>query len=499
MCLRNGRLLAAPLLLLLLLLHTACSAELLNPPRLATATAIAGSAPPPTAEPVFLPAPTATANPAGDVFSPPAQTPQLNVWLNETSPEHRAFAQEMARDFTERTGIDLAVQMVNASALPELVHTAVLSDTLPDIILHPLEYSIAWSEAGILDPVAADAIVEQVGRETFDADALALVDEDGRAAAIPSHGYQQLLIYRSDWFEEQRLDVPDTYEALLDGAEAIFDPENITSGVVIPTESNLITTQRAFEQLALANGCQLVAADGEVLLLERPCRDALDFYYSLINQYSPPGVQTDTSARNAFLDGRTGMIMTTPSILPDLVRANRLDSKTGIVTAISGDGASAAPANLGNITYLGVTPEADVDAAAAFAGYWFNEGYQEWLAIESERKVPMRLGTSDRPRFYIDAWGSEEVLEGESLTDVFGTAVVAQLRDGIAASPRWGLSTGQGSLSGQTYEKLTFSIVLQEMLSGYFNTEKTIFEAYKRVLDLVPDYPFPVVPTPEAS
>jgi multiple sugar transport system substrate-binding protein len=233
--------------------------------------------------------------------------------------------------------------------------------------------------------------------------------------------------------------------------------------------------------------------------LEPPCRSALDFYYSLINQYSPPGVQTDTSARNAFLDSRTGMIMTTPSILPDLVRANRLDTNTGIVTAISGDGPSAAPANLGNITYLGVTPEADPEAAAAFASYWFNEGYQEWLAIESERKVPMRWGTGDRPRFYIDAWGSEEVLEGESLADIYGTAVVQQLRDGVAASPRWGLATGQGDLSGQVYENLTFSVVLQEMLSGYFNTEKTIFEAYKRVISLIPDYPFPIVPTPEPS
>jgi hypothetical protein len=35
------------------------------------------------------------------------------------------------------------------------------------------------------------------------------------------------------------------------------------------------------------------------------------------------------------------------------------------------------------------------------------------------------------------------------------------------------------------------------MLSGYFNSEKTIFEAYKRVTDLIPNYAFPLVPTPE--
>jgi multiple sugar transport system substrate-binding protein len=477
------------------LILSACQA--ITPPRLATREAATTTGPAPTAEKLFIPAPTATANPTGMSLSAPAAAPQLNVWLNETSPEHRRLAAEMARDFTERTGIDLAVQLISSPDLPDLVHTAVLSDTLPDVIIHPLEYTIAWTEAGILDPDAGDEIVNEIGRETFDRAALDMVDYEGKTAAIPSDGFQQLLIYRSDWFEDKRLDSPDTYAAMLDSAESIFDPENITSGLVIPTESNLISTQRAFEHLAIANGCRLIDETGEVALLEPACRDALDFYFSIINQYSPPGVQTDTSARNAFLDGRTGMIMTTPSILPALAEANRLDRNTGIVTNISGEAANAEPTNFGNITYMGITPVADRAAAAEFAGYWFNEGYQNWLAVESERKVPMRLGTVERPRFYIDAWGDSSVLEGESLRDIYGDQIVTQLRDGISGSPRWGFGKGQGGLTGQAYEKLTFSIVLQEMLSGYFNSEKTIFEAYKRVTDLIPNYAFPLVPTPE--
>jgi hypothetical protein len=44
----------------------------------------------------------------------------------------------------------------------------------------------------------------------------------------------------------------------------------------------------------------------------------------------------------------------------------------------------------------------------------------------------------------------------------------------------------------RVYDELTFSIVLQEMLSGYFNTGTTLREAYRRVIDLVPNYAFPV-------
>ena len=111
----------------------------------------------------------------------------------------------------------------------------------------------------------------------------------------------------------------------------------------------------------------------------------------------------------------------------------------------------------------------------------------------------MRLGTIDRPRFYIDAWGTSPILQGESLNDIVGPEMVEQLRDGIGSTGRWGFDQRQGELIGDLYNELTFSIVLQEMLSGYFNSAKTIFEAYNRVIDLIPNYEFPIVPTPEAE
>ena len=485
--------------LILLVAGVACQPQLGTPPRIATVEALSAASSSPTLEPLNMPAPTPTAAEAENQVLDASLAPLIDVWINETSEEHRQAVQAMADDFSERSGVEVALQFISPALMPELAATAVLSGTLPDVILHPLEYTTTWSEDGILDPQAANAVIDEIGRDTFDEGALELVEISGQSAAIPSDGYQQLLIYRSDWFEENRLDDPDNYEAMMAGAEKLYNPEDLVSGLVIPTESNLVNTQRAFEHLALANGCQLIDDSGEILLLEPQCRDALDFYYSIVNQYSPPGVQTDTSARNAFLDGRTAMIMSSPSIIADLVETNRLDRNTGIVTSISGHESADQAANFGNITYLGITPEADKIAATAFANYWFNEGYQTWLEVESERKVPMRLGTADRPRFYIDAWGTSPVLQGESLNDIVGSQMVEQLRDGIGSTSRWGFSQGQGDLIGDIYYELTFSIVLQEMLSGYFNSAKTIFEAYNRVIELIPNYEFPVVPTPEAE
>ena len=104
----------------------------------------------------------------------------------------------------------------------------------------------------------------------------------------------------------------------------------------------------------------------------------------------------------------------------------------------------------------------------------------------------MRLGTAENPRQFIDAWGSQPLAgSGQSLESLFGPEVVASLREGIAASGRWGLSQGQGPLVTTLYEELTLSIMLQEMLSGYFSSDQSIIEAYNRIVDLIPNYAFP--------
>ncbi len=481
---------------LVLLLLAACQPQALSPPRLATATSFSEKSTPQIEEPLYLAAPTATADSVQRSETLSNSKKSLNVWINETSPEHEALLKSMMEEFTQQSGVNVALRLVSPRLLPDLMHTAVLSDTLPDVVLHPLEYTVTWREEGILDPQAAASVINEIGRDTFDQAALDLVSVNGLPSAIPSDGFQQIWLYRRDWVEQQELEVPDNYDDMLANAEAWFDPENIVSGLVIPTESNLVTTHRAFEHLAIANGCQLIDSTGEVRLLDNTCRDALDFYFSIVNQFSPTGVQTDTSARNAFLQGQTGIIMTSPDILPDLIEASPMEQNTGILTKLTGTNANSTPANFGNLSYLGITTAADEDAASAFARYWFGDGYAKWLAVEPERKVPMHLGTTEEPGLYIDQWGKIPIYDDRSLTDLFGEETVKLLKDDIARTGRWGFQQGQGALAGQLYESLTFSIVLQEMLSGYFDPQQTILEAATRVIELVPNYQFVIEPTP---
>ncbi|MFQ5400297.1 MAG: ABC transporter substrate-binding protein [Anaerolineae bacterium] len=493
-------------LLTLVLAVGACQPALLTPPRLASATAQRPLAPTVNPTPLFVPAPTAT--PASEAERatpmPDRPNPRLTVWVNETSPAHEAALQQMMEPFGRDHQISVELVSVPSALLPELLETAVLSDTLPDIVLHPIEYTVGWAERGILDPAQANAIIDSLGRDSFDAAALDLVNVDGLTAAIPSDGYKQLLVYRQDWAAEKGLPRIDSYEAMMTAAEAFHEPDNLIAGIVMPTESNLIATHQAFEQLAAANGCQLIDDSGKVRLLDAACNEALDFYYAIVHQFSPVGVQTDISTRNAYLSGRAGVIISSPSILPILAGLSEefrpdcpdclgsggrdyLARNSMVITEIQGF--TDTSASFGEVTYLGVTRAADPQTAAAFAAYWFNDGYLTWLSVEPERKVPMRLGTRSDPRRFLDAWKTLPLVpDGASLAEIYGPDLVERLSTGIAASNRWGFRQGQGALMSAVYEKLTFSVTLQEMLSGYFTSEQTLLEAYTRVIDLIPGY-----------
>ncbi|HUS94811.1 MAG TPA: extracellular solute-binding protein [Patescibacteria group bacterium] len=440
---------------------------------------------------------------------------RLTLWVNETSEDHAVALEEMVAQFSAKQHIQVEVLLVSPQLLPQLVQQAVISGTLPDLIIHPVTYSAGWAEKGILDPGLATEALRNIGESTFDQEALnAVHTENDLIFAIPTDGWRQLLIYRSDWFAERNLEPPDNYISLMAAAEALDEPEGSTSGIVVPTDASLVSTQQVFEYLAIANDCRLVEPGGRVTVLHPYCLEALEFYRALINQFSPIGFQTDISSLNAYLAGRTGMIVTSPAALPfiaglvdqnipgcpECVEPGYLAKNSGYITRLYGGAASEKPSGFSELTALGFTPGANRDGAVSFADFWFNEGYSTWLAVNPERKVPLRSGTQDQPRLFVDAWASNQLSPaGPTLEEVFGADLVHQLIEDIAGSNRWGIAEDEGILTSTLYQDLLISPLLQDMLSGYFTSSQTIIELYQVVVNAIPHYNFPIeiVSTPE--
>jgi multiple sugar transport system substrate-binding protein len=506
---------------LLLLLLAACKPAFLDPPRLATETAqeVVMATPAP---PLDLPAPTPT-GPAGEIAETAANSttsiapnPALIFWGKKGSTAEAVAQQAIANEFSAQSGVNVELFLVEPELLPDLMQTAVVSSAypMPHVVMLPLEYTVGWAEEGVLDIGTTTQVMTILEQETFDPAALELVQVGGGLAALPSDGWQQLLLYRTDWFAEQNLPPPLDYSAIISAGQAISNSIELINGFNMPTESSLVATTRAFEQLAIANGCQLVDEKGELQILTPACQDALEMYRFLCNSFCPPGVQTEVSTRNAYLAGRVGMIMAPPSVLPmlagldpanlptctDCTSATYLAENTGIVTQFRGRGNGATSANLGNATYLGITNAADEEIAAAFAQYWFNDGYMTWIGSAPEMKVPLRRGTPEEPLRFIREWATLPLRAGgANLTDLFGESVANDLSTNILDSSRWGFRQGYGGLVSQIYEDLHFSILLQELLSGYYNSNRAAIEGYKRLVELIPNYAFYVDPEPTPS
>ena len=492
---------------------TACQNELFDtPPRLATQTAIAQQ----TAEAPGTPVP-ATSNPSPDTLPQttlitPNQEAEnrLRLWVNATTDAEIAGIAQISAEFEASHDIYIETIYINPDLLPNLLETAVLSGTLPDLILHPIDYSVGWYQRGIFSADSATAVLQALGTETFDASALTLLTAPNDATqivALPSDGWKQLLIYRTDWFEEKGLALPDDFGAILEGAEAISDTVNLITGLVVPTESNLHSTQYLFEQWGAGNGCQLIDEKGEVLLLQERCAEAFRFYQEIINGYSPSGVQTDTSVLNAYLEGHTGMIVASPAVLPVLAGLDAgnlprcpkcgdgyLIENSGFVPAIHGFNRRAPLGTFSQINALGIVAGANPQAEV-FAQFWFEAGYIPWLSVESERKVPLRHSSTTQPNYFLEAWQGLPIAgTTQTLDELYNQPMSNLLADQIAQTNRWGFQQGQGELITQLAQEKTFSLLLQELLSGYFNVEQTVLKSHERVIDLIPNYQYHIEP-----
>jgi multiple sugar transport system substrate-binding protein len=246
-----------------------------------------------------------------------ASAQSLTFWTTEEQPERMAVQEEIAADFEAATGISVDVVPVTESQLSERMTAAFAAGDLPDVVFHPVNYSLGWAEAGILDTAAATEVIADLGRATFGSGTLELVAFGDETAAVPMDGWTQLLLYRADLFEAQGLEPPTSYEAILAAIDALHDPPNMY-GFVSATDPSQDYFMQVFEHFALANGVQLVDDAGDITLDTPAMRETLEFYQALADA-SPPGNLYWLQSREIYQDGSAAMIVWSPFILTSLV------------------------------------------------------------------------------------------------------------------------------------------------------------------------------------
>jgi len=405
----------------------------------------------------------------------------IAFWTTNIEPDRIARQVDILERFTEASGIAVELVPVEEDALPNLIVSNAASGTLPEVVYHPLDFTVGWAQQGLLDTAAAAEVVDRLGRDTFRDRALELGADGGDVTAVPVDGWGQLVYYRTDLFEEAGLEPPDTYERMLTAAEALHDPGAGRFGITAATDPTAVFTQQTFEHLALGNGCRLVDDAGAAALDSPACVTAIDTYRQLMDSYSPGSAQSDDTTRATYFAGQAGMLVWSPFLLDELagLRADALPNcpecaqdprfladNTGVVPALAGPDGE--PAQYGQISFFGIGAESRTEEAQALVEYLVGDGYLDWLSLAPEGQFPMRTGTAEEPEGFTEAWRELEigVDERARLTDLYDAEVIDTLVQGTEQFDRWGFGQGYGALVSAVYASLIVPQTLTAVLEG---------------------------------
>lgn len=424
-----------------------------------------------------------------------AQDETITFWTTENQPERVERQEAIAAAFMEANpGVTVEVVPVEQNEIGQLMTVNLAAGTLPDVMTVPLEFTTKWFIDGVLDADAATEVINSLDIDTFSGGALALAEvEEGSFSAVPSDGWGQLLIYRSDLFAEAGLDAPTNYDAILAAAEALNDPENGIIGFCGPNAPDQLFTWQVFEHVALANGATFVTDDGEITWETPEMEGAMQFYVDLMNTAGPAeqGWYWDQARANYFA-GNCGMTMWSPFILDEMAGLRDaafptcaeceenpafIAENSDFVGAFSGYD-NDEPAAWGSAFYFGISNSAP-EVAKDYVRFQFEEAYLDVLGVAAEGKFPLRLGTTDNPTQFAEAWGQLDVGVDRRapLSDFYSEEDLSTILAGSEGYTRMGLSNNQAAIANA----VSSVFFIQENLVAAINGEISVAEALENI------------------
>jgi multiple sugar transport system substrate-binding protein len=405
----------------------------------------------------------------------------ITVWIEEDLPDRVQATQDIVDAFTAETGVKVKLVAVAEDQFNQLLTSSAAAGDLPDVMGGiPLGQIQTMGSNDLVDTDAVAEVVDDLDASTFSEKALDLVKDGDHTLAVPSESWAQLLFYRKDLFDQAGLSAPSTYDDILNAAKTLDSGD--VAGFVGATAPGDAFTEQTFEHVALGNGCQLVDDDGNVTIDSPECVEALTFYGDLIRNYSVPGAQDVDTTRASYFAGKAAMFIWSTFVLDEMAGLRKdampncpeckddpafLAKNTGVVTTIQGPD-SDQPAVFGEVTSWTITAGSATDPAKQFVEYMLGDGYEPWVAIAPEGKVPVRAGTADNPSEFSDAWAKMPVgVDTKApLSDFYSQDVLDALAAGPSELARWGISQGQGDLIGALQGEQPVATAVNDVTSG---------------------------------
>ncbi len=155
----------------------------------------------------------------------------LRYLNNETDPNTIAFLKQMVVDYKAAAGIDIQLETVPVLETWTKVTTAIKAGKPYDFITFgQITEPLLLAKDNLLIPLTS--VIKEVGEKDFGPRAL---DWYRNELWMYPYDYNfNYLIYRKDWFEEKKLQLPTDWNGFLSLLEALNDPANKRYAITLP-------------------------------------------------------------------------------------------------------------------------------------------------------------------------------------------------------------------------------------------------------------------------
>lgn len=246
-----------------------------------------------------------------------AAKPRLQVWLKM---EYMAAANEVLQrqceEFGKQRGIDVQVSFIPGAEMVKKFAAAIEAGTLPDVAELDTSEPVRFREMGLLLDVTdvAEEIAKAQGG--FIPMLMPLVKDGNRYYGIPFNNTAIVMFVRTDLLQKAGLQVPRTYDELLEVGKKLTDPKNKVYGIGA-TYNRSDDGENVVRTILWAFGSKMTEEDGKTVAFNSPeTLQAVKYMVELSKQTMPPGVMgwTDPSNNEAWLAGEVAITFGPPSI-----------------------------------------------------------------------------------------------------------------------------------------------------------------------------------------
>ncbi|MER6993944.1 extracellular solute-binding protein [Saccharopolyspora hirsuta] len=272
--------------------------------------------------------------------APPAEdSHRITYWASNqgksSEQDLRILGEELAK-FTERTGIEVDVEVIGWSDLLNRILGAATSGVAPDVVNLGNTWAASLQATGAFVPFDDEMMERFGGRDRFLDSSMSSTGMPGQPpSSLPLYGLSYGLFYDKARFAEAGIDPPRDWQEFLAAAKRLTDPARDRWGLTIAGASYTENAHFAF-MFGRQQGTHLIDEHGNATFTSPEAVAAVQQYIDLMGAegvVSPDDAEEGNSsgAASDFTNGKAAMLIAQNSVIPTLQENGMPDDAYGVV------------------------------------------------------------------------------------------------------------------------------------------------------------------------